>query len=712
MKNKIIALFLVVVMATLALASCSKPYSYTDEDLGDYITITDKDGFLAALQDIKIEDADFTNDEATRQKKVTAKIYSALADFAEKNGEKKTEGTMDDDDTFYYAYYITYKKAGEDAETVYVYNVDEYMKETASPKSSIKLSAIDVNDDKADKLSVAIKNALFNEETKTYEFDGYKTVTTTETDINKDTKYAKAIVSYTLTTGEGDSKQVKIANAEIIDLGAEGDSIEAQIAAVLNGSDNKVQIYKNENYVEVCTAIDGDNKTYSKTFPVKDGETNYTCSDLKVLFAVENAGNELKVEGIKLTSDTKLTSSKIDNLHPDGITDVTIPKDAEVTYYVYPVYYYEVSGADSAAAIVRQALADKITVDSLDVFSDESYKNGDKTVKALVEELVAVYKENTSTKIDELKKAYDAAAKVVTDAGDAATDEQKTAEADAKKAYEDAKNAATNKVSEIVAATNSESKSVADVIVEQYRESTYEGLEDAYDDAIFTNVGKEIWSLIQKYAVPSDYPAELVEEAKAHLYNQYEYEFYNNSDESTGKSYYSEYGDFDSYLFKVTSTSTMEAVDDKIEEQAKAFVLPVMQIYAAAKVLSEDGASTKLPAQIEANKDAIEDLGEHSERRELETVEYFAENFYITDEVFKGYKKMVGKREFEANVDSYGGETNVRTAHQVSNIFDYLLMMEYTAAEADGDHAHAEIKYKEVEGKKYLSFYNISYSFK
>ncbi len=701
MKNKIIALFLLVVMATLALASCSQPYDYTDGNLEDYITVSD--GFLEALAKIEIEDADFTTVEATRQNKVTASIYSALASFAEKNGEKKTEGTMNDDDTFYYAYYITYTKDGK----TYAYDVDEFMKDTAAPKKSVKLSAIDVNDEDADALSVAIKKALFSEATKTYDFSGYNTVTTTKTDINKDKKFATAVVSYTLTTGEGDTKQVQIADAAIINLNETGDSIEAQIANVLTDAENKVQIFDKDNYVEVYVGTEGENKKYDKKFEIVDGETTYTCSNLKVLFAADKAGKEIKVDNIKLDAD----KSKVDSRHPENDT-LKVEKNTEVTYHIYPVYYYEVSSFDSAEAIVREALADKVTVDSLDIFSDESYKNGDKTVKTLVEELVKIYAENTSTKIAELKKAYDAAAKVVTDAGEAATEAQKTAEADAKKAYEDAKNAATNKVKEIVAATKEGAeKTVSQLIVEQYRESVYEDLEESYNDAIIEKVGEEIWDLINKHAVLKEsdkYPTELIEEAKAHLYNQYEHDFYTGENETTHTSYYSEYnGDFDAYLVSVTKASGLDGVDAKIEEQAKAFVLPIMKIYAVAKVL-KDGAAV-LPQQIADNKAVIEDFAEHGTRREFETVEFFAENFYITDEVFEEYKNMVGKNEFESAMDSYGGESNIRVAHQISNIFDYLLMVDYDAPDAaEGEHAHAKITY--VDGK--IPFYNVSYTIK
>ena len=59
MRNKIIALILTVVMATLALASCAGSYNYAEENIGDHVTF-DAAAFKEALKAIEIADSDFT----------------------------------------------------------------------------------------------------------------------------------------------------------------------------------------------------------------------------------------------------------------------------------------------------------------------------------------------------------------------------------------------------------------------------------------------------------------------------------------------------------------------------------------------------------------------------------------------------------------------------------------------------------------------------
>ena len=141
----------------------------------------------------------------------------------------------------------------------------------------------------------------------------------------------------------------------------------------------------------------------------------------------------------------------MDQIHGENAAEVVIAKDTTVKYHIFPVYFYSVSDV-SAKSIIFEALGSKITATSLDVFEDEGYKVGDKTVKALIAELVEIYAENTDTAIKDLKSkydaaekvvttkktAYDAAEKAVTDAGEGATDAQKAARDQAKTAYDEA----------------------------------------------------------------------------------------------------------------------------------------------------------------------------------------------------------------------------------------------------------------------------------
>ena len=115
MKNRIIALVLVVVMSLLALSSCGC-YDFAGEDLSAYTEFKYAD-FKKALEAIEIEDGDFTTDEATRLKITAAKIYSAVVDkivAATEEDERNTtfEEALGLGDVLYFVYYAV----GKDAE--------------------------------------------------------------------------------------------------------------------------------------------------------------------------------------------------------------------------------------------------------------------------------------------------------------------------------------------------------------------------------------------------------------------------------------------------------------------------------------------------------------------------------------------------------------------------------------------------------------------
>ena len=113
MKKRIISLILVVVMLTLALASCGA-YDYAKDDMTKYASFN-KDAFLAAITDgsLNIVDGDFTEDAETREKRIMDQIYSTLSSKAS-NTEKKTEGTPGAHDIFYYSYYMKVTVEGVD----------------------------------------------------------------------------------------------------------------------------------------------------------------------------------------------------------------------------------------------------------------------------------------------------------------------------------------------------------------------------------------------------------------------------------------------------------------------------------------------------------------------------------------------------------------------------------------------------------------------
>ena len=110
MKNRIIALILVVVMSLLALCSCGS-YDFADEDI-TYASF-DYEAFKAALAKIEIEDGEFTTDEATRLKIAAAKVYNAIVDKKIAEAKEEDRNTFDGDkeltngDVLYFVYYAT-----------------------------------------------------------------------------------------------------------------------------------------------------------------------------------------------------------------------------------------------------------------------------------------------------------------------------------------------------------------------------------------------------------------------------------------------------------------------------------------------------------------------------------------------------------------------------------------------------------------------------
>lgn len=726
MRNKIIALTLTVVMTLLALAGCASNYNYAQEDLNEHVTF-DAAAFKEALQAIEIVDSDFTTNEETRQKKVVETILATLATYAEKNGEQKKDGELAANDVLYYAYYTTYDVTKDDVTTTYYFDMGE-MKTTdfASATSAVKskhninLSQIDVDDKGADKLAVALKNAINALENKT--ISAYKTDVTSGASI-KDSEnkasYSSVYVSYTreytVTNENGDVTTTEKTTYEKIDL----TNTENPLVAKLLDANTTAKIGKT---VEVKS---GDSTV--KNFDIVEGDKTYKYSNFQILFAVEEEGAEfVTFKHAPYNEDKTLEPN---NLHADTFK-VTIPKDAELTYHVYPVYYYQVSDID-ATSIIIEALAANITTESLDILGNEEYKNGDKTVKALVEELVKL-QGNTSDdqNLKDLKKAYDDAAKVVKDAGDKATTEQKDAEEAAKKAFDDAKKkAVADKTAEILAATKADADPIADVVVKEYKADIYHTLKETYDEEIIDKIADEIWDLIEKKVTIKTYPEKLLNEAKDHLYNEYEYKFYNDkvSSSNDAESNYIAYnGDFDAYLVAVTKASGIDGVDAKIEAEAKDYIAPVIKLYVVAKALASDANAVMLD-QLKANAESagIYDVdyeyddnlsAEKNEQAKKEAEEaakkfqeyeyYCAEHLVFDDEAFKAYKDYYGQANYE-QIESQYGETNIRAALQVDRLFDYLLSAKLEKSE-HGGHSHAETVYE--DGK--LAFYNIDYVIK
>ena len=726
MRNKIIALILTVVMATMVLAGCSSAFNYAEEDLDSYVTF-DVAAFKDALTKIEIEDADFTTKEDVRVQKVVDSIVKSLADYATKNKNKSEEGEFSLTDVLYYAYYTTYTVVSGEGEnqtsTTYVFDSGEMKVSdfddsttTVKNKHSISLGAIDVNDEDADALAVALKTAIAALENKA--ISPYKTIT-----------------SGSIKTAD---KKAFLDNIKSIYVSYSREYTVNEVTTKETATYEKLDLSDTTNPIVAKLLEEGTTATIDKTIEIgedKKSEFNatidgvdYKYSSVKVLFAVEEEGDEL------VTFEyTPYTAKK--ELAPNGLCantfKVEIPKDAKLTYHVYPVYFYDVSDVN-ATSVIREILGSKVTTESLEVLASEEYKNGDKTVKALVEELVKLYTDKkddivSDVKVAELLEKYEEA-KAKADA-EGATEADKTKADDAKAAYDDAVAAnkeVDDKIAEIVAAKKGE-ESVEDKILEEYKDDVYEDLKSDYDTAIVDAVGAAIWELIEKSVKINSYPEALVKEAKDHLYNEYEYKFYNeNTSTSTNaESNYKAYnGDLDAYMVAVTKASDIDGVDAKIEEEAKEFVDPIIRIYVVSKALADDANAVMFDqlkakefiydADYEYDDSISEEANEKAKAEAEESAQKYkdyefwcAEHFLFDDEAFDKYKVYYGQSNYES-IESQYGETNIRTALQVDRLFDYLLSAKVEEHSHDG-HSHESYVYE--DGGK-LQFYNITYTLK
>lgn len=371
MKKRIISLVLALIMVVTALVSCGQQ-SLVERNLNDYLEGEfDMEAFIEALGKLEIEDGSFTNDENIRQTKIEENIYSAIASAVVSEGNKKTDGTVGANDVLYFNYFIT------DAEgTVYSFaSMKPASVTNSSTKAnhSLQLGMVSADDDDYEYTS-ALKNALLAQDYADIKDYIYSVNSTTNTVISvAEGETVKAIVSFTRSyTGDD--------NATVTEK-------TAYLPIVLDkaSTDPLVQKLLSDD----CTLKIGAEAKFKKEDNTTTSEftaDKYTYTSLKVEWTYE--GGELfsfeytPEEKLEFTPDSITESSK-------ASTKVDL-KEKKLTYHVYPIYYFDVPET-YATSILRYALGKNIKVDSFNVFEDESYKNGDKTVKSIIEELTKIY---------------------------------------------------------------------------------------------------------------------------------------------------------------------------------------------------------------------------------------------------------------------------------------------------------------------------------
>ncbi len=373
MKKRIISLVLALVMVVATLVSCGEA-SLVSRDLNEYLEAEfNKEAFIEALSKLEIEDGTYTNDPAIRAIVETEEIYSAIASAVITEGNKIKEGLIGANDVLYFNYYIT------DAEDkIYSFASMKPASVTASATKanhSVQLGAVSENDDDYEFMN-ALKSALVAANADIADIKEYiYTVNSTgNTKITVGDEPVNVVVSYTrsYTAEDGGTVTEKVAYQM---LTLDKSSSDALIQKLVS-ADTELRINKEAAFKKAGSETETENKvTIDK----------YTYSAFKVEWVIESGSQEMF--SFNYTPDEKL------ELAVDSLSSSTAKVDLkgkELTYHVFPIYYYDVPETD-AASIIRYALGKDIKVDSFDVFKDESYKNGDKTVKSIVEELAKIY---------------------------------------------------------------------------------------------------------------------------------------------------------------------------------------------------------------------------------------------------------------------------------------------------------------------------------
>ena len=557
MKKRILSLLLVVVMLTLTLASCA--YSYAKDDMSKY-TKVDFDAFKKALMgqvagdEIKIVDSDYTTDSAINAEKTIDKIYKDLATLVDAD-EKITEGAIALYDVLYYAYYITASfdvKEGEETVAKDVILHSSFMKEASAigvqlgtePTASLSATKALMTEELAAAITEAIKDKdikdfiYITNATADTKIESGKEIYISYTSEKGDTKTTVTYEKWTLGDDDFSAKIIsecqKVGNKANFELGEGDDKVSYKnvvIECIINDDDHKLGEFKITDYDDTVSLSD----VYGTSYELKNAK--------------------------------------------DGLT-----------VHVYPVYFLETPDFD-AKTILDLIYGSGITVDSLEVFNDESFKTADgKKLADLVKELATVCKDRDTaeTKLTEAEKAYDTAKKAVDDAGgsDKATalqnEKLETAtkdKTDAETKLDEAQKKVDEKIAEITAI-----EGVAAKIVEEYTEANSEYLKGLYDTEIYEKVATEVWKLIEKYVTVTSRPEKAVKEAEKNILETHKSTFYTGTKSEKEGSYYKVYaGDFKAYL--IDTLAKGKTYDDAlavIHEEALEHVDTMLKIQTIA----------------------------------------------------------------------------------------------------------------------------------
>lgn len=614
MKKRIISLILVVAMAVCALVGCG--YSYESDDLTKYATF-DKEAFVGALlsvsKPLEIADGDFGTDEDVRNNKVQDKIFTSLGSSVDAE-DKIYEGEISKYDILYYSYYVTatVKDTNKnDVERIF------FAKTKLAEKSATKLQL--GFSEYSSELDEKISEIMLGKNIKDYI---YKTDTTRAIGAGD-----KFYVSYTKSVPQFNTDGSLKADEEGKTLYAdETHAYELMTAEALPENIEAARSFV-QQLIDKKPGKVTDSIKASEDFNGKSYEVTY--SDVNIHWVVDSMNTEITV------TDTTYTSTKKETAEDGKSYDL---KDVELTYHILPVYYLDVDSEITPYSIIKELLGSlkvgkdanddgKIEKDEYGTFSflHEDLKNGDEAIADIVtklNELLTEYEEKIKA-VTAAKKTLDSAQKTVDEKGENATDAQKTALEDAKKAYDEA----VKKQDEAEAEADKQIEKLLGCgegldtkVIDEYTQSVYDALEDAYEAELAKNLSYKVWELAEKsitYKENEDGTPVLPWDSVHDFYNRsvekYKYDFYTGTYSTTNKiSNYEQYnGDFNAYLkvkVGLTSSATMQQVYDIIGAEAEENARQLILTYSMYKAFGEDVALTEEDKNSAKNMLAIYEM--------------------------------------------------------------------------------------------------------
>ena len=555
MKKRIIGLALVVAILALTLVGCA--YRYEGDDMSKYASF-DKAKFEEAIKTLKIEDGDFTKDEAVRAKKLNDAILNLLSAKLDSSSTKikETTGTVGDTDIVYYCYYYT---AEIDGVTRY------FSTGLMTPDKAVKLHlGLSANEGQSVKVEQLLKGEALDG--KVYDATTKKTLAKKDGVVTaEDSTTGKlAFISYTVEY-EKDGKSVKETHEyELVTLG-EG----SFIAKALADKD----IGKAQDKI-----TEGSGAT-AKT---------YTNATVNVLV---NGGEEYTYTEVTYTT----AKSVKDNITESGTDKTYDLKDKELTYHVYPVY--RVAIPEFNANTLLDTLYSNLTSAELECLKDQ-----EEEFKAL-EDLVAE-ETKAKTEFDKKKTAYDTAktnydnalsnlAEGKVGATQELVDQKKKELDSAKDAFDKAETAYNKAKADVIAKREAIITKVgADKLVSEFKKVQYKGLLDAYNKEIKNNLAKAIYKAITDNSkitvVKEELPQKAIQQVYDNMINQYKYEFYEGSyttasGTTAAVSNYEHYKTFENYLTKKKTTANFTDAKHAVWAEAAETVKELIVIYNAAQ---------------------------------------------------------------------------------------------------------------------------------